>query len=113
MKSYPALAIAQYVDGSVAPKRVPPVTFLPCINFALAGFQPFDPARGSNAVPYFQVAGSKGPELTAPAGGVAFAPLSLPAGAARGNCCVPASGLFRYGSALGVCGRAGACPGWA
>src|SRR6516162_2793862 len=34
MKSYPALAMAQYVTGSVEPKKVPPVTFSPRIIFS-------------------------------------------------------------------------------
>ena len=45
--------------------------------------------------------------VSAPAGDVAFAPLSLPAGAASGNCVAPAFGLAAYGSAPGA-GVAGA-----
>src|SRR5829696_2121224 len=102
MKSYPAFAIAQYVAGSVAENNVPPVTFPPCCSFTLTGFQTFDPAGALKLVPYFHAAGSKTPWLTAPAGAVCFAPLSLPAGAASGNCVLPASGLLAYGSAVGV-----------
>ena len=93
MKSYPALAIAQYVAGSVALNSVPPVTLPPCINFTLAGFQIFAPGGGLNADPYFHVDGSKGPWFAAPAGAVERAPLSLPAGAASGNCVAPGAAL--------------------
>jgi hypothetical protein len=68
-------------------------------------------AGGLNAGPYFQVAGSNGPWLTASGGATAFELLSVPAGAARGNFVFPASGLLAYGSAVAgfcVCG-AGVC----
>jgi hypothetical protein len=78
----------------VAPNSVPPVTLPPCINLIFAGFQIFEPAGALNAVPYFQVAGSKGPWFAAPAGPAFDAPLSLPAGAASGNLLAPASGLL-------------------
>src|SRR6185295_3674388 len=52
--------------------------------------------------PYFQVAGLNGPVFSAPAGAVSFAPLSLPAGAASGNCVAPGAALLAYGSALGA-----------
>ena len=68
---------------------MPPVTLPPCIIFSFTGFQIFEPAGGLKAVPYFHVAGSNGPWLTAPAGGRAAAPLSWPAGAASGNCVAP------------------------
>src|SRR5689334_465906 len=82
MKSYPALAIAQYVSGSVELNTVPPVTLPPCIIFNFTGFQIFDPGGASNAVPYFHDEGLKGPWLTAPAGATPRALLTLPAGAA-------------------------------
>ena len=69
----------------MALNTVPPVTLPPCIIFSFTGFQIFEPAGALNAVPYFHVAGSNGPWLTAPAGATARAPLSLPAGAASGN----------------------------
>jgi hypothetical protein len=40
------------------------------------------------------VAGSNGPWFTAPGGGVFFAPLSLPAGAASGKLAAPGLGLL-------------------
>ena len=86
--------MAQYVEGSVAANSVPPVTLPPCCSFNFAGFQIFEPAGASNAGPYFQVAGSKAPLLTASAGAFCFAPLSLPAGAASGNLEAPAFGLL-------------------
>src|SRR4051794_31478855 len=112
MKSYPAFAMAQYVAGSVALNSVPPVTLPPCIIFSFTGFQILAPSGGLNAVPYFQLAALNGPWLTAPAGAVIRALLSLPAGAASGNCVVPGLALFAYGSAEAgggcVCG---ACDG--
>src|ERR1051325_5319971 len=51
----------------------------------------------------------------APAGAVVLALLSLPAGAASGNCVVPGAALFAYGSALvgggccWGCGAVGVC----
>jgi hypothetical protein len=57
MKSYPALAMAQYVTGSVEPTEVPPVTFSPRIIFGLTGFQMPEFGGGSKAGPYFHVAG--------------------------------------------------------
>src|SRR5689334_23220841 len=112
MKSYPALAIAQYVSGSVALNSVPPVTLPPCIILSFTGFQIFDPAGGLKAGPYFQAAASNGPEFTAPGGAVLIAPLSLPAGAASGKLSFPASALLAYGSALafGCCPAGGCCP---
>src|SRR5688572_25141951 len=100
--------MAQYVDGSVAPKTVPPVTLPPCCNFSFAGFHTFDPAGASKAGPYFHVDGSNAPLLTASAGALVFAPLSRPAGAASGNFAAPAFGLFAYGSAVGA-GFGGGC----
>src|SRR5215813_3917077 len=106
MKSYPALAMAQYVIGSVEPKKVPPVTFSPRIIFSLTGFQIPEFGGASKAGPYFQVAGSTIPWLTPPGSALVIAPLSLPAGVARGNCSLPASGLLAYGSTVG----GGVCP---
>ena len=63
-------------------------------SFSFTGFQIFAPSGGSNAPPYFQVAGSNGPRLSAPAGAVVLAPLSLPAGAASGNCIAPGAALL-------------------
>src|SRR6476660_5740219 len=102
MKSYPALAIAQYVAGSVALKSVPPVTLPPSIIFTLTGFQTFEPGGGLNAGPYFQVAMSNGPWFTAPGGAIIRALLSLPAGEASGNWVVPGAALLAYGSAFGA-----------
>src|SRR5688500_5022281 len=110
MKSYPAFAMAQYVDGSVAPKSVPPETLPPCCSLSFAGFHTFDPAGASNAGPYFHVAGSNAPLLTASAGAVVLAPLSRPAVAASGNLDAPAFGLLAYGSAVGA-GLGGGCCG--
>src|SRR5262245_9488670 len=90
MKSYPAFAIAQYVAGSVALKTVPPVTFCPAIIFSFTGFQIFVPGGALNAGPYFQSFGSSAPWFCAPGGGVVFALLFCPAGAASGQelgCC--------------------------
>src|SRR2546421_5455823 len=96
--------------GSVELKSVPPVTLPPCIIFSFTGFQTFEPAGASNAVPYFHVAGSNGPVFTAPAGATMRALLSLPAGAASGNDVVPGAALLAYGSAFGAaCPR---CPRW-
>jgi hypothetical protein len=53
--------------------------------FSFTGFQIFVPGGGANAVPYFQVAGSKGPVLTALGGASVIARLSVPLGAASGN----------------------------
>src|SRR5262245_1108289 len=102
MKSYPALAIAQYVAGSEALKSVPPVSFAPCCIFSRTGFQTCDDGGGLNAGPYFHVAGLKGPWLIAPVGATARALLSFPPGAARGKAVVPAAALLRYGSAVGA-----------
>ena len=44
-------------------------------------------------VPYFHVAGSKGPPLAAPAGATSRARLSVPAGAASGNSRAPGAAL--------------------
>ena len=82
------------MEGSLAPKNVPPVTLPPCIIFSFTGFQIFAPGGGLNAGPYFQVAGSNGPWLTAPAGATIRALLSLPAGAASGKVCVPGAALL-------------------
>src|SRR3954463_16440205 len=101
MKSYPAFAIAQYVSGSVALNNVPPVTLPPCIIFSFTGFQIGELAGGLKLAPYFQAAASKGPVFVAPGSEVFMAPLSLPAGAAKGNLSWPAAGLLAYGSALG------------
>ena len=87
----------------MALNSVPPVTLPPCISLSFTGFQIRAPDGGLNAGPYFQVAGSKAPWLTAPAGATFLALLSVPAGAASGNCVVPAAALFAYGSAVG-CG---------
>jgi hypothetical protein len=73
------------VAGSVALNSVPPVTFPPCSIFSFTGFQTLVPAGGVNAGPYFHVAGSNGPVLTALGGAWVIARLSAPAGAARGN----------------------------
>jgi len=108
MKSYPALAIAQYVAGSVALKTVPPVTLPPCMILSFAGFQIFAPAGGLNAVPYFQAAALNGPWFTAPGGATIRALLSVPAGAASGNCVAPGLALLAYGSA-DCAGCAGVC----
>ena len=78
----------------MALNSVPPVTLPPCIIFSFTGFQIFAPAGGLNAGPYFHVAGSNGPWFTAPAGAAMRALLSLPAGAASGNCVVPGAALF-------------------
>ena len=80
--------------GSVALNSVPPVTFSPRIIFSFTGFQIFDPAGGLNAVPYFQVAGSNAPWFAAPGGATFRALLSLPAGAASGNCVAPGFALL-------------------
>ena len=69
----------------MALNSVPPVTLPPCSILSFTGFQIFAPGGGLNAVPYFHVAGSKGPVLTAFAGAVVSARLSTPAGAASGN----------------------------
>ena len=87
--------------GSVELKSVPPVVLPPCIILSLTGFQIFAFGGALNAGPYFQVAGSNRPWFTAPAGATASALLSVPAGAASGNCVFPASLLLIYGSALG------------
>src|SRR5215510_11825532 len=91
--------------GSVALNRVPPVTLPPCIILSFTGFQIFDPSGALNAGPYFHVAGSNGPWFTSPGGAACRELLSLPAGAASGNCVAPGAALLRYGSAVGVaCG---------
>jgi hypothetical protein len=97
------------VAGSVALNTVPPVTLPPCIIFSLTGFHTCEPVGGLNAGPYFQLAGLNAPWLIAPAGATARALLSFPAGAANGNCRVPAAALLAYGSAVGVCGCGGGC----
>src|SRR5438105_15605512 len=94
MKSYPALAIAQYVSGSVALNKVPPVTLPPCIILSFTGFQIFEFAGELKFGPYFQAAASNAPTFAAPGSAVLIAPLSLPAGAARGNRSFPASALL-------------------
>src|SRR5438874_7855782 len=94
--------MAQYVDGSVELNTVPPVTLPPCIILSFTGFQILASAGGRNCGPYFHVAGSGIPVFTAPAGAVFIAPLSLPAGAAKGKVCLPGSGLFAYGSAFAL-----------
>jgi len=83
----------------VALNSVPPVTFWPAFILAITGFQIWDPGGGLKSGPYFQVFSSGIPLLTAPGGGVLMAPLSLPAGAARGNVICPAAALLAYGSA--------------
>src|SRR5580704_7020192 len=105
IKSYPAFAIAQYVEGSEAAETVPPVTFSPRIILSFTGFQIFAFGGGSNRWPYFQVFSSTVPLLTASAGALVSAPESLPAGAASGNCAVPILPRLASGSAEGL-----ACP---
>jgi hypothetical protein len=65
-----------------------------CIILSFTGFQILEPAGGLKLVPYFQAFMSNGPTFTAPGGAFLMAPLSLPAGAARGNVSFPASGLL-------------------
>ena len=77
----------------MAANSVPPVTFPPCCSFSLTGFQTAAPAGGSKAPPNVHLAGSNGPVLVANGGGVVTAPLSTPAGAARGKRLVPGSAL--------------------
>src|SRR5215813_6949834 len=82
--------MAQYVAGSVALNTVPPVTFWPAIIFSFTGFQILLPGGALNAGPYFQLFGSSAPWFCAPGGGVVFALLFCPAGAASGKvsgCC--------------------------
>src|SRR6476646_9874427 len=83
--------MAQYVVGSVALNTVPPVTFWPAIIFTFTGFHTLAPAGALNAGPYFQLFGSSAPWFCAPVGGVVFALLFWPAGAANGKlfagCC--------------------------
>src|SRR5262245_21216486 len=97
MKSYPALAIAQYVAGSVALNSVPPVTLPPSIILSFTGFQTFAPSGRLNAAPYVQVVRSNGPCFTALVGAKRCELLFLPAGAASGKCVVPGAALLRDG----------------
>src|ERR1700716_3228045 len=63
---------------------VPPTSLAPAvISLTLAGFQTLAPGGGAKALPYFQVAASKGPWLTAPGGATCRALLSTPAGAGQ------------------------------
>src|SRR5579871_1572052 len=78
--------MAQYVLGSMPFDRVPPTSLPPDISLILAGFQILAPGGGVKAVPYFQVFMSNGPWFTAPGGAASLALLSIPAGAASGNC---------------------------
>ena len=78
--------MAQYVLGSLTARTVPPTSLPPCISLSLAGFQILVPGGGLKALPYFQVDMSYGPWFTAPGGATCLALLSLPAGAASGNC---------------------------
>src|ERR1700728_2798438 len=98
--------MAQYVSGLSVLNTVPPVTFSPFIILIITGFQILASGGASKAGPYFHLAGSSMPWLTAPAGAFVIAPESLPAAAASGNCVFPASALFAYGSAVG----GGVCP---
>src|SRR5258706_10687390 len=87
---------------------LPAVTFSPRIYFIFTVFHIFEPPGGSTPPPYFHAPGLNGPWLVAPAGAVVRAPLSLPAGAASGNCVAPGRALLAYGSALG----GGCCAVW-
>jgi len=78
----------------VALKTVPPVTLPPAFILAITGFQIWEPPGALKSGPYFQVFSSGIPVLTAPAGALFIAPLSLPAGAANGNFIAPAAALF-------------------
>src|SRR3989442_32782 len=69
--------------GSVELNSVPPVTLPPCIILSLTGFQIFDPAGASKALPYFHADASNGPWFTAPGGATLRALLSLPAGSRK------------------------------
>jgi len=55
------LAIAQYVSGLSELNTVPPVTFSPFIILIITGFQILEFGGGSNAGPYFHLAGSSIP----------------------------------------------------
>ena len=71
----------------------------PAFSLIFTGFHSFVFCPALVFGPYFQVLGSIAPVLTAPGSGFSFAPLFVPAGAASGNFCLPASGLLAYGSA--------------
>jgi hypothetical protein len=73
---------------------VPPVTFSPFIILSFTGFQILASAGASKLCPYFHFAGIDDSLVHAPGGAFVMAPLSLPAGAASGNCIVPAAALL-------------------